>query len=169
MIYLGIDPGVTGAVGAAGDGGSAVRDIPASVVSKGTVKQEINGALLAELLRRLTLGRPATAVLERTAARPAMVHGKIRQGSASTFSMGVSRGVCLGVLGALGIPYVEVLPQVWKAHYKLIGKDKDASRTLAISLFPALAGELARKKDHNRAEALLLAKYAQTLDLSSLL
>lgn len=158
MIYIGIDPGVTGAVATDDYGHGSVWDIPTTVTGKGTVKREINGALLAGILRDIAGNAQAsddegyTAILERTSAMPG-------QGVSSMFSMGVSRGVILGVLGALAIPYEEVVPAVWKRHFNLLGKDKDAARTLAIQMFPGMAAQLARVKDHNRAEALLLAAY----------
>lgn len=151
MRYIGIDPGITGAIAILNPGfDPVVEDMPTTVVGKGTVKREGNGALLAEILRRGT--RPVMATLERTSAMPG-------QGVASMFSMGVSRGVVLGVLGALGIPYVDVAPPTWKRHFRLTGADKDASRTLALKMYPSLAPLLARKMDHNRAEAVLLAHY----------
>lgn len=54
-----------------------------------------------------------------------------------------------------------VYPQVWKRHFNLLKKDKDHSRLLAIELFPELENKLSRKKDHNRAEALLIARYGE--------
>lgn len=150
--FVGIDPGITGAIGVLfPDGRAEVHDIPTVVSGKGTVKREIDAHALAGLLD-LFIGK--RAVLERTSAMPG-------QGVASMFSMGVSRGVILGVLGALAVPYVEVQPARWKAYFNLLGADKDRSRTIALQLFPECAPQLARKKDHNRAEALLLARYLQ--------
>ena len=152
MIYIGIDPGLTGAIAVLW-AENQVADMPTTVAGKGVVKREVNGVLLADMLRPFC-GTPGSVrvVLERTSAMPG-------QGVVSMFSMGVSRGVILGVLGALGVPFIDVAPQTWKAHFRLLGADKDASRTLALRRFPELAGYLARKGDHNRAEALLLAVY----------
>ena len=157
MVYIGIDPGLTGALAVVevvgGSSGAEVYDLPTVAAGKGVVKRELDPAGLARELFRVQIaaGHPdARVVLERTSAMPG-------QGVASMFSIGVTRGVILGVLGALGLPYQDVAPATWKRHFGLIGADKDMSRRLALQRFPQLAPQLARVKDHNRAEALLLA------------
>jgi hypothetical protein len=151
VIYIGIDPGLTGAVAFLGDdSGPRVEDIPTVVTGAGTVKCEVDAHGLAALLGGWEpLVRKA--VLERTQSMPT-------QGVATMFSMGVSRGVIKGVLGTLGIPYIEVAPATWKKAYGL-GADKEKARAIAIQRYPALAASLARVKDHNRAEAVLLADW----------
>ena len=67
--------------------------------------------------------------------------------------------VTFATLGALKVPMILVTPQKWKRHFRLIGSDKEASRTMALRLFPACAEHFQRKKDHGRAEAALLARY----------
>lgn len=150
--FIGIDPGLTGAVAVIGDSFVDVYDIPTVANGAGRVKSEVSGLLLAQLIRRLGQLGSLHALLERTASMPG-------QGVASMFSMGVSRGVVLGVLGALAVPYIEAAPATWKKAYGLIGADKDQSRRVALQLYPSLATQLARVKDHNRAEAVLLADY----------
>lgn len=148
MNYVGIDPGLTGAVGLVEDtGGANVWDLPTVASGKGVVKRELDPDTLLPLLKRI---RADLAVLERTSAMPG-------QGVASMFSMGTTRGIILCALAAAGTPRREVAPATWKRHFNLIGAEKDMSRRLAIQRFPALAAQLARVKDHNRAEALLLA------------
>jgi crossover junction endodeoxyribonuclease RuvC len=149
-VRIGIDPGLTGAIAIIHEDGVLLEDMPALQVGRGVVKREVNGAALAHILRPYI--HDSQAVLERTSARPG-------QGVASMFSMGVSRGVVLGVLGALGIPFIEAAPTTWKRAYGLSGKDKSASRHEAIKLFPKLAVFLKHERDHNRAEALLLAQW----------
>lgn len=143
------DPGVTGAVAVHCAGMSFVHDLPTRERSGGFVKREIDAGRLDVLLS--TYG-PGAAILEMTSAMPG-------QGVASMFSMGVSRGIILGVLGARGVPTTEVAPRVWKSSFGLTSKDKEASLTLARGQYPSLAKQLARKSDHNRAEALLLLTY----------
>ena len=156
MKHIGIDPGLTGAIACINAGGApTVYDMPVSVAGKGVVKREVNAVWLHQLLSIITDSESSSVLLERTSAMPG-------QGVASMFSMGVTRGVILGVLGALQVRYYEVAPVTWKRHFKLIGADKDRSRTVALQLFPRLAPQLARVKDHNRAEALLLAEYLRT-------
>jgi crossover junction endodeoxyribonuclease RuvC len=160
VIYIGIDPGLTGAIATNDDG--YVYDIPV-VARGGVVKHEVDAGALAAMLRAIKIAAKATddegctAVLERTSAMPG-------QGVGSMFSMGDTRGVIRGVLAALEIPYVEVAPSAWKAKLGLTGADKEASRALAKKLYPEMALLLARKKDHNRAEALLLAYYGRFAD-----
>lgn len=160
-VYVGIDPGLTGALAVLGAYGDPdVYDLPTVAAGRGTVKRELCAPVLGGLLTTLLRSWDPAAVrvmLERTAAMPG-------QGVASMFSMGVTRGVLLGVVGALGYPLAEVAPSRWKAAMGLAGADKGASRRAALQRFPGLAATLAREKDHNRAEAVLLALYAKSLD-----
>ncbi|MCF7992243.1 MAG: hypothetical protein K9M02_17525 [Thiohalocapsa sp.] len=75
------------------------------------------------------------------------------------FAFGRAAGVAEGVIGALALPMVLVTPQTWKRRARLLGKDKDAGRALALGLFPEVAADLARKRDQGRADALLLAYF----------
>ena len=90
-------------------------------------------------------------VIEKQSARPG-------QGVSSTYKIGYGYGVLIGVLAALKFPVVEVAPATWKRATGLTGKDKEASRALARSLWPDCE-LLSRKGDHGRAEALLIARY----------
>jgi len=147
---LGIDPGITGAIALiVGDRCLGVWDMPA--VSEGK-KRFVSPHLLADVLREaadLSGDDRPTVVLERVAARPG-------QGVSSMFSFGRSVGVIEGVVGALGWPIVRVTPATWKKRAKLQGKDKDASRSTAIDLFPEAAHWLTRKLDCGRADAMLI-------------
>lgn len=168
MAVIAIDPGLTGALAlfevdnerpfGTYDLKIEVADMPVSVgSSKGTVKNEVDAAGLTNLLKRWlsTAGHVSAVVVERVAAMPG-------QGVASMLSLGDSRGVVRGVVQALGLRMVDVTPQKWKKGMGLIGKDKDASRTLALRLYPRLADKLARKKDHGRADATMLGQYFLT-------
>lgn len=151
-MIVGVDCGLTGAVSLVDEMEGtyfSVADIPTnqSASSSRKVKNEINPAGLREIFATITV--PSIAVVERTSAMPG-------QGVSSMFSMGDSFGVVRGVLSALCVPIVYVTPGVWKKHFK-IGSDKERARALAISYFPN--APLSRKKDHNRAEALLLARW----------
>jgi crossover junction endodeoxyribonuclease RuvC len=149
---LAFDPGLTGAVAVRNRiVGVAVWDLPTRATSSGTVKRELDARELAAML--YLLSRPAVAIVERTHAMPG-------QGVASMFSMGVTRGVILGVLGALAVESTEVEPRVWKRAYGLTA-DKKSSILKARAMFPSLAPLLMREKDHNRAEALLMLDYLE--------
>jgi len=136
------DPGLSGALAVLGDFDDVVLfDLPQA-------NRELDPAALARMLRE---ARPRRAVVEAVGAMPG-------QGVTSMFNFGRSYGTILGVLGALEIPTVRVRPAVWKRHFGLIRQDKDASRALALRLYPALQG-LELKRHHGRADALLLARF----------
>jgi len=150
-IYLGIDPGLSGAL-ALLDGDGAlfqVEDLPVMARGRGRVKSELDAAGLARLLRPHA-GQIRLAVVEQVASMPG-------QGVASIFSLGHSLGSIVGVLAALAIPLRLVPPAVWKRAAG-VSADKNLARSEAIRLWPN--APLDRVKDHNRAEALLLARYA---------
>lgn len=142
---LGLDPGVSGAIAfffCDAPDRVAVEDVP-------VVAGEISAHLLADRIK--TFG-PSIAMVERVSAMPG-------QGVSSMFNFGVSFGQARGVIGALNIPIHYVAPGKWKKHFRL-SADKDAARETAIRLFPSCAASFARKKDHGRAEAALIARYA---------
>lgn len=125
-----------------------VEDLPTMGAGKQVI---LNGAELAGTLRAAGVTH---AVVEH-------VHSMPRQGVASMFRFGCAFGQILGVLQALGIPYELVQPQTWKRAMRLPGGEgkQEIARNRALELFPTLHDRLARKKDHNRAEALLLAQW----------
>ena len=149
-VALGIDPGLSGAlVCVRGTEVLTCLDLP---VEQGTgTRQRLSAPVLAHHLRELlTAHGPCHAALEAVAARPG-------NGVSSMFGFGRSLGAIEGVLAALGIPATYYTPATWKRRYGLLGCPKDASRTRALELYPGAAGWLTRKKDHGRADALLLA------------
>lgn len=150
-LYLGIDPGLTGALAILNGDGSmhSVEDLPVMMRGKGRVKHELDPAALARLLRP-HVADIKLAVVEQVGSMPG-------QGVASVFSMGHTLGVIVGVLQALAVPVRLVAPAVWKRAAG-ISADKNLARSEAIRLFPG--APLERVKDHNRAEALLLARYS---------
>ena len=151
-MVLGFDPGQTGAI-AAYDGAiiTGLIDMPTMARLHGSGRQVDPYTLATEILD-LCAGRNATAVIEAVSAMPG-------QGVSSMFRFGESAGVVLGVLGALQMPVRWVTPQRWKKAAGIAGKDKDAARSLAIQLHPEVADMLTRKKDHNRGEAILIARF----------
>jgi crossover junction endodeoxyribonuclease RuvC len=144
-----IDPGVNGAWAVLGHVGEycGCGELP-------RFAKLVNAVELGELFVGY---RPASAVIEKVGAMP-------KQGVSSTFTFGTAYGVAIGVAGGSGTPFSLVTPQRWKAHFRLIGKDKDAARELAIRLFPVAAHHLNLKKHVGRADALLLARYALDMD-----
>lgn len=140
-MILGIDPGVSGAVAWLWKDGGYVKCEDMPVANK-----RVNAAELVKLLKHDKIDM---AYLE-------YVHSG-QKGKIAAFSLGHASGVVEGVLQALRIPYQTITPQEWKKHFKLTGKDKDASRLLAQQLYPD--APLGLKKDHGLAEALLIARY----------
>jgi len=155
VLIIGIDIGVTGAVALMRNGELVdVTDLPAHEVGTGSVKSQVDPAGLSAIVRdwRTQYGIDAEmAVLERVSSMPG-------QGVASVFSLGHSLGAVSGALAALGIPTRYVTPAAWKRAMAL-GRDKSQAQALASQMFPVHAGKWARVKDHNRAEAALLAAY----------
>lgn len=155
MIIVGIDPGITGALAAINHKGlQAVADMPVMQRSKGgaTVKNQVNAAALAELLRTWLEGYDKNEIrifIERVQAMP-------KQGVSTMFSMGHTCGIIEGVVAARGYAHELVTPNEWKKALKL-GKDKNQARTMAQRLYPEAPLSLA--KHHNRAEAILIARY----------
>ena len=152
MVILGCDPGQTGAI-AAYDGAiiTGLIDMPTMTRLHGQ-GQQVDPYTLATEILDLCGGRNATVVIEAVSAMPG-------QGVSSMFRFGESVGVVLGVLGALQMPVRWVTPQRWKKAAGIVGKDKDAARSLAIQLHPEVADMLTRKKDHNRGESILIARF----------
>jgi len=151
--YLGIDPGISGALAVLDKGGAIVQifDMPTlEYVSGKSKKQRVNPqAICAEL--RLFKDRQVEGMIEQVNAMPG-------QGVTSMFSFGRSLGILEGTLAGIDIPYTLVIPQVWK---KAMGANasKDGAREMAMRLWPSKSELFKRKKDDGRAEAALLALY----------
>jgi Holliday junction resolvasome RuvABC endonuclease subunit len=143
MRVLGVDPGaVSGAYALVTSMQNAivlptVDDIP-------IVDRQVNAAEWSRIVKQL---KPDVAVVEQVGSMP-------KQGVASTFKFGMGCGLIRGVLAGAGVPIISVTPAKWKRHFSL-NSDAEKSRALAIRRFPT--APLGRKKDHGRAEALLLA------------
>lgn len=155
-VYIGIDPGLSGAVAVLADDGVLVglHDTPVLTLrtSRGS-RTEYDAPGLVALLAPYA-GLQAHVILEESQAMPG-------QGTRSMFTGGVGFGLWLDVLAALALPHTRIRPAIWKRAVGLmgLGKDKEASRLRAMQLFPG--ADLRRQKDHGRAEALLLAWYGR--------
>lgn len=151
MITIGVDPGLTGAIGILQDGRYvAVEDMPTVLKGVGSVKREVSPSALIALLReRVPPADNVAAALERVNAMPG-------QGVSSVFSLGDSFGTARAVLSVARVELHYVVPASWKKHFKLPA-DKEAGRALAQRLFPLAPLHL--KKHDGRAEALLIARW----------
>ena len=147
MTVFGIDPGSrSGAVGWTGPQGAGVSDLPL-----------IDGFVDPHALSALLSGQSdaQTVFVENVSALP-------KQGVASTFKFGRAFGTILATVQLSGLRLELVTPRTWKKHHRL-GRDKESARALAIRRFPRLASDLARKKDADRAEALLIADFGRAM------
>jgi crossover junction endodeoxyribonuclease RuvC len=147
-LTIGIDPGLSGAIAAIGDDWQLILCADLPVIRSGKLAW-IDSNEMTSLLMQCRNGRPAQIMLERSQPMP-------RQGVSSTFTTGVVMGSILAACQRAAIPLQMVTPSAWKRAMGL-GADKSASLDKARLLFPT--AELDRVKDHNRAEALLLAYF----------
>ncbi|KAI3814283.1 hypothetical protein L1987_19034 [Smallanthus sonchifolius] len=164
---IGIDPDVSGAMAVLKTydlGSSAqVYDSPnVKVLIGNRIRRRMDTKAIVELLRSLSIPIGTTAYIEQSLPYP----GDGKQG---WWSGGFNYGLWIGILVASGVSVVPVPSMRWKQEFKLSGngKTKDNSRALAGSLFPSLSSSLKRKKDHGRAEALLIAAYGKGIRLNS--
>jgi hypothetical protein len=150
-MYLGIDPGLSGAIAVLHEDGGlvAVHDTPVLTLrtSRGS-RTEYDIAGMAQLLAPYA-GPQSQVYLEEAQSMP-------NQGVRSMFTCGLGMGVWLGVLTTLHMPYTRVRPQVWKKTLG-VSKDKEQARLRAMQLFPG--ADLRLRKHHGRAEAILLGWY----------
>jgi crossover junction endodeoxyribonuclease RuvC len=116
-------------------------------------KRQLNSAQLVKLLKENILeNEEVSVIVEQVNAMPG-------QGVTSMFNFGQTFGAIKGVCAALGLSIFFVRPSKWKKHFELINSSKDSSRTKAIEMYPSLSSELARKKDVNKSDAILIARY----------
>jgi Holliday junction resolvasome RuvABC endonuclease subunit len=151
-LFLGIDPGVHGglAVVEITDGAAPVLieciDVP---VIGSSAKERVDVAALRNFIEK---HEPALALIERAGVMP-------KQGIASGFKYGRAVGAIEATITLCSVPVEIVEPSAWKRFWHLPGKDKERARQLALEKFPAAHASLARRKDHQKAEAALLALY----------
>jgi len=141
LTIIGVDPGLEGAFAIWQDGDIIrVDDLPRFQKSLDPY------SLQAEFAR----WRVDLAMLEE-------VHAMPKQGVASTFTFGRAYGTIEGVLGALRISVKHVRPRVWQQAHGITSKTSSLEK--AVRRFPEWTPALARKRDHNRADAILIAAY----------
>tara|TARA_Y100000768_G_scaffold321484_1_gene257479 strand:- start:911 stop:1402 length:492 start_codon:yes stop_codon:yes gene_type:complete len=153
MKIIGIDPGLSGAI-AILENNKVLRIFDMPVMSEGKKnKRQINSALLVNILKdNISNNEEISVVIEQVNAMPG-------QGVTSMFNFGQTFGAIKGICAALQLPIFFVRPSKWKKHFELINSSKDASRTKAIEMYPKLSSELAKKKDVNKSDAILIARF----------
>ena len=153
MRIIGIDPGLSGGIAILDD--SKIFDMfDMPIMSEGKKnKNQLNSAQLVNIIKRHILPNKETFVIvEQVSAMPG-------QGVTSMFNFGQTFGAIKGICAALGLPIFYVRPAKWKKHFELINSSKDASRTKVIEMYPSISSRLTKKKDVNKADAILIARY----------
>ena len=155
MLIIGIDPGISGSICFFQDGKIIdVVEIPTMTEGKKNKKQ-VNGSQIfneiSDRIRNLDK-KDIRVIIEQVSAMPG-------QGVTSMFNFGQSFGILKGICSAMQLPMYFVRPTKWKKYFNLINSEKDASRTKAIEVFPYFSSELSRKKDSNKADAILIASF----------
>ena len=155
MKIIGIDPGLTGAIAVLEDK-KVIELFEMPVMAEGKKnKRQLNSAQLVKLLKDNIDNKKneeVSVVVEQVNAMPG-------QGVTSMFNFGQSFGAIKGICAALGLPIFFVRPSKWKKHFELINSSKDSSRTKVIEMYPVLSSRLSKKKDVNKADATLIARY----------
>ncbi len=155
MLIIGIDPGISGAICFFEDGQvKEIIDMPVMADGKKN-KRQINGPqIYNEILKRINSfqKKDIIVVIEQVSAMPG-------QGVTSMFNFGQSFGVLKGICSAMQLSTFFIRPTKWKKYFGLIKTEKDASRTKVIEIFPYISSELSRKKDSNKADAVLIASF----------
>ncbi len=155
MFIIGIDPGISGAICFFEDGKIIdVIEMPSMPEGKKNKKQVNGNQLCNEIKSRLTEinYEKVCVVVEHVTAMPG-------QGVTSMFNFGQSFGVIKGICSAMQLPIYFVRPAKWKKYFNLINTSKEASRSRAIEIFPKISNQLKRKKDSNKADAILISSY----------
>ena len=155
MLIIGIDPGISGSICLLDDGKIIeVLEMPTMTDGKKN-KRQVNGSqIYNEISKRIkqTNKQNIRVVIEQVSAMPG-------QGVTSMFNFGQSFGVLKGLFAAMGLPVYFIRPAKWKKYFNLINSEKDASRTRAIEIFPYFSSQLSKKKDSNKADAILIASF----------
>ena len=153
MRIFGIDPGLSGALAILDEKKIyEVIDLPTMSDGKKNKKQ-LNSAHLSKYIQSNIIDLNKSAVVvEQVNAMPG-------QGVTSMFNFGQTFGAIKGISASLNLPIYFVRPSKWKKHFDLLNSSKDASRTKAIEMYPTFADQLSKKKDVNKSDAILIARY----------
>ena len=155
MLIIGIDPGISGSICFLQDGKILdVIEMPTMIEGKKNKKQ-VNGSQIYNEICKIINNiekQDIRVVIEKVSAMPG-------QGVTSMFNFGQSFGILKGITSAMQLPVYFVRPAKWKKYFNLINSEKDASRTRAIEIFPYFSSQLSKKKDSNKADAILIASF----------
>ena len=155
MLIIGIDPGISGSLCFFQDGKiKDVVEMPTMIEGKKNKKQVNGSQIFNEITEKIKDmdKKNIKVVIEHVTAMPG-------QGVTSMFNFGQSFGILKGICSAMQLSVYFVRPAKWKKYFNLINSEKDASRTRAIEIFPYYSSHLSRKKDSNKADAILIASF----------
>ena len=153
MKVIGIDPGLSGGIAILEDKKVlGLYDMPVMAEGKKN-KRQLNSAELVNIIKNnIKVNEEIAVIVEQVNAMPG-------QGVTSMFNFGQTFGAIKGVCAALQLPIFFVRPSKWKKHFELINSSKDSSRTKVIEMYPSLSNQLSKKKDVNKSDAILIARY----------
>ena len=153
MRILGIDPGLSGGISVLEDQKVlGIFDMPVMAEGKKN-KRQLNSAQLVNIIKENTRSDDEVVIIvEQVNAMPG-------QGVTSMFNFGQTFGAIKGICAAMSLPIFFVRPSKWKKHFELINASKDSSRTKVIEMYPHLSNQLAKKKDVNKSDAILIARF----------
>ena len=155
MLIIGIDPGISGAICFFENGEvKEIIEMPTMADGKKN-KRQVNGTqIYNEIVKRIEnlSKKEIYVVIEQVSAMPG-------QGVTSMFNFGQSFGVIKGICSAMQLSTYYIRPVKWKKYFGLIKSEKDASRTKVIEIFPYISSNLSKKKDANKADAILIASF----------
>ena len=155
MLIIGIDPGISGSICFFENGKILdVIEMPTMIDGKKSKKQVNGSQIFNEISQRIHNAdkHNVRVVIEQVSAMPG-------QGVTSMFNFGQSFGILKGICSAMQLPVFFVRPAKWKKYFNLINSEKDASRTRAIEIFPYFSSQLSKKKDSNKADAILISSF----------
>lgn len=155
-MYLGIDPGINGAL--------VVLDQHLAIVSTllmPSIEIHKENRVCGKTIRDWLCTQPPIqhAFIEHVGS---IRKGGQAQGSVTMFTFGHAAGKVEGVVEAFGIPFTKIRPSLWKGYARIMGHDKDASRHKCFNLYPANQ-ELFKYKGEGQAiaDAILIAHYGK--------
>ena len=155
MLIIGIDPGISGSI-CFFENGKILNVLEMPTMTEGKKnKKQVNGAQIYNEISAKIRGiekQNLKLIIEQVSAMPG-------QGVTSMFNFGQSFGILKGICSAMQLPMYFVRPAKWKKYFGLIKSEKDASRTKAIEMFPYFSSQLSKKKDSNKADAILIASF----------
>ena len=155
MLIIGIDPGISGSICFFNEGKIIdVVEMPTMTEGKKNKKQVNGSQIFNEISERIKEidKKDIKVVIEQVSAMPG-------QGVTSMFNFGQAYGILKGICSTMQLPMYFVRPTKWKKYFNLINSEKDASRTKVIEIFPYFSSQLSRKKDSNKADAILIASF----------